>query len=614
MDTGLGRLVRVGIVAVPVVVLAAQAYRYRWVTDDGFIYFRVVEQLQAGNGPVFNAGERVEVFTSPLWLAVLTVADVVLPLHLEWLAVLGGIGLSVVGVVMAILGARLLVRHDLPDALLLPIGVLAFGAILPVWVFLSAGLENGLVFAWIGTCLWALARWADGADGVDGAVRPMRAGWGVLLGLGWLVRPELVVFSAAFLALVLLAQRRVQGWRSRVAFVAASVALPVAYQVFRMGYFGMVVSNTAIAKEGTDFRWGRGWAYLRNFTDPYWLWLPLLAMVAGAYVPLVRALRAHGRSVSSWVLLAFLGLGTFSGLYVVAVGGDYIHARLFLPAYFALCAPVAVVALARRYAIALVVVPWALAAGLALRPPQDFVQLEGDYLFVLPAPRQGLVTRDDYGWGEGGENYSWFGDDDYYYSYFATQGRVRRWRSPDALLRPDLPRPYVIGTAMGSLGYAIDPDVRILDTLGLADAFTAHLAPTSAPVNGTIRHWLAGHEKPLPTPWVAARVLREGEPFDAGDLPPPHPSGQLIPATEGEELQEQIAWARAALACPAIQRLQEATSEPLTPGRFVSNLFDAVDNTRMRIPADPQDAYRRYCGDDIPPEVVAVTEGRSTGP
>ncbi len=551
LDTGVGRLVRVGIVAVPVVVLAVQGYRFRWVTDDGFIDFRVVEQLQAGNGPVFNAGERVEIFTSPLWLAVLTVADVVAPVRLEWLAVLLGIGLSVAGVVMAILGARLLVRGDVDDAVLVPVGVLAFGAIMPVWIFQTSGLENGLVFSWLGACLWVLARWADG---VDGAVRPMGAGWGVLLGLGWLVRPELVVFSAVFLVLVLVAQRGAQGWRSRVGFGAAAVAIPVAYQVFRMGYFGMAVSNTAIAKEGTDLRWGRGWAYLRNFVDPYWLWLPLLAMVAGAYVPLVRALRARGRTVSSWVLLAFLGLGSFSGLYVVAVGGDYIHARLFLPAYFALCAPVAVVALAKRYAIAFAVLPWALAAGLVLRPPAEPVQVEDDdYVFVLPPPRRGLVTLEDYGWGEGGEQFSWFGDADYYYSTKGLGGGV--WKSPDAPLRPDLPRPYVIGRAMGSLGYALGPDSRILDTLGLADAFTSHLATTSEPVGALTpltTHWVAGHEKPLPTPWLAARVLREGAPFDDEDLPPPAPSGQLIPVTEGEELAEQIAWARAALACPEI--------------------------------------------------------------
>ena len=41
----------------------------------------------------------------------------------------------------------------------------------------------------------------------------------------------------------------------------------------------------------------------------------MLAMVAGAYVPLVRALRARGKAASAWVLLAFLGLGSFSGLY-----------------------------------------------------------------------------------------------------------------------------------------------------------------------------------------------------------------------------------------------------------------------------------------------------------
>jgi arabinofuranosyltransferase len=610
LDRGVGRLVRVGIVAVPVVVLAVQGYRFRWVADDGFIYFRVVEQLQAGNGPVFNAGERVEIFTSPLWLAVLTVTDVVAPGRLEWLAVLLGIGLSVAGVVMAILGARLLVRRDVADAVLVPVGVLAFGAIMPVWIFQTSGLENGLVFAWLGACLWVLARWADGVDGVEGAVRPMGAGWGVLLGLGWLVRPELVVFSAVFLVLVLVAQRGAQGWRSRVGFVAAAVAIPVAYQVFRMGYFGMAVSNTAIAKEGTDLRWGRGWAYLRNFADPYWLWLPLLAMVAGAYVPLVRALRARGRAASAWVLLAFLGLGTFSGLYVVAVGGDYLHARLFLPAYFALCAPVAVVALAKRYAIAFAVLPWALAAGLALRPPADPIQVEGDYLFALPTQQGGLVTLEDWGWGEGGEQFSGFGDAEYYYS---TQGLGGEWRSPDAPLRPDLPRPYVIDSAMGALGYALGPDVHILDTLGLADAFTSHLATTSEPLGALTPHWLAGHEKPLPNPWLAARVLREGAPFDDEDLPPPSPSG-LIPVTEGEELAEQIAWARAALACPAIQRLQEATSDPLTPGRFLSNLAHAADNTRMRIPADPRTAYRRFCGDDTPPEVLAVTGDRATGP
>ena len=138
---------------------------------------------------------------------------------------------------------------------------------------------------------------------------------------------------------------------------------------------------------------------------------PLLVVAAAAgdwwpapTCPLVRALRARGRAASSWVLLAFLGLGSFSALYVVTVGGDYLHARLFLPAYFAFCAPVAVVALARRYAIAFAVLPWALAAGLVLRPPAAPAPGRGRPRLRPGATRAAVyVTLEDYGWGEGGE-------------------------------------------------------------------------------------------------------------------------------------------------------------------------------------------------------------------
>ena len=36
-------------------------------SDDGLIVLRTVRNLLAGNGPVFNAGERVEANTSTAW-------------------------------------------------------------------------------------------------------------------------------------------------------------------------------------------------------------------------------------------------------------------------------------------------------------------------------------------------------------------------------------------------------------------------------------------------------------------------------------------------------------------------------------------------------------------
>ena len=47
-----------------------------WVSDDAYILFRSLEQLVAGNGPVYNPHNRVQVFTSPLWYFVLALVRI----------------------------------------------------------------------------------------------------------------------------------------------------------------------------------------------------------------------------------------------------------------------------------------------------------------------------------------------------------------------------------------------------------------------------------------------------------------------------------------------------------------------------------------------------------
>jgi arabinofuranosyltransferase len=54
-------------VGLVVAVFAVLAWNRRWMSDDGLIVLRTVRQILAGNGPVFNAGERVESNTSTLW-------------------------------------------------------------------------------------------------------------------------------------------------------------------------------------------------------------------------------------------------------------------------------------------------------------------------------------------------------------------------------------------------------------------------------------------------------------------------------------------------------------------------------------------------------------------
>jgi len=50
--------------------LLAEAARYWWphTVDDAFITFRYAQNLAEGLGPVYNPGERVEGYSSPIWM------------------------------------------------------------------------------------------------------------------------------------------------------------------------------------------------------------------------------------------------------------------------------------------------------------------------------------------------------------------------------------------------------------------------------------------------------------------------------------------------------------------------------------------------------------------
>jgi hypothetical protein len=80
------------------------AWSRRWMSDDGYIYLRVVDELPAGNGPVFNRGERIEAATSPLWVGILSLnKEIFRPVSFPWLAILLGLVLSIAGLALRVI-------------------------------------------------------------------------------------------------------------------------------------------------------------------------------------------------------------------------------------------------------------------------------------------------------------------------------------------------------------------------------------------------------------------------------------------------------------------------------------------------------------------------------
>ena len=121
-------------VGLPALVLMWAGWARRWTTDDGFINFRIVHMLVEGHGPVFNVGERVEAYTSPLWLGTLALGDLLLPLRLEYVSLALSIPLAGLGIVAMGSGARRLWQGP-TDRWWLPCGTIVVLAIAAMWDF-----------------------------------------------------------------------------------------------------------------------------------------------------------------------------------------------------------------------------------------------------------------------------------------------------------------------------------------------------------------------------------------------------------------------------------------------------------------------------------------------
>ena len=525
------------------------AWQRRWMSDDGLIVLRTVRHLYEGNGAVFNAGERVEANTSTLWTFLVWVFGLIPGAGLEWVAVVTGLVCAVGGLVLAMAGARRLHRPA-GTGLVLPAGALLVCALPPFLDFATSGLETGLISLWLGGSWWLVARRATGVT---------ERSWPVALalGLGPLVRPDLALFSAfGFAALSFVAWR---GWLRALGLVAVAGALPLAYQVFRMGYYGLVTPNTAVAKEASAVHWDRGLRYLADLVSPYTLWLPLL-LLAGVFVLVARLLP---RTRVTLVLIAFrLLAGLVMAVYVLRSGGDFMHGRMLLPALFALLLPVMAVPVTRWTALLVAAVGgWALVAGIWLRVPYDADARHYD-------PATGIADERGYWSAASGREHPMHGDD-YATAMGLREAEAMLREAPSSMviaqrgswLRYPAAAPdgtFVVGS-IGALGMVAPLEVRVHDVYGLVSPLAAH-----SEAAGSRR---SGHEKDLPPAWNVA---------DGGG------------AGEGALPADQIAAARVALECAEIREMLDSVRAPLTANRFWDNLTGAFARSALRYPADPR--------------------------
>jgi arabinofuranosyltransferase len=442
---GSARQLRFVALGLPLALYAFVVLQSAWLCDDAYITYRTVDNFVSGLGLRWNPAERVQAYTHPLWMFLVS-AGTALTGNLYWTAIATSLACSFAAVAM--LALRLALT---PWSAAVAVLTLALSSAFVDYS--TSGLENPLTHLLL---VVFLVRFLG---------HPLDArnlGWlAVIASLAAVNRHDSVLLYLPALVGALL---RFGRWRG-LGIVAAGFAPLLAWEAFSLVYYGFAFPNTAYAKLKLflprDALVAQGLRYLAHSlkSDP----VTVVALLAGG----VAALLARSREA----LLVWAG-AALTVAYVVFVGGDFMAGRLLAAPFLA-----SVVVLARDERLA--------RRGGAVAA----LACVGALTLVALRPGAGAAVAYEELIGPHGIT-----DERRYYEsftglrHYALHGGIpdHPWTAEGEAARR-AGRTLALKEANGFFGYAAGPGVHVVDPHGLSEPFLARLPPPALP------DWRIGH-------------------------------------------------------------------------------------------------------------------------
>ena len=283
--------------------------RNAWAGDDSFISMRVIDNFVNGYGLVWNVGERVQVFTHPLW--VLLLIPVYKIIHdpyssIFWVSLFLSLGTFII----------ILVRfaNSKTKKLIVPIFLSLSAAFID---YCSSGLENPLTHFIL---IVFLVIWLTESES-----------FGKLFVISFLAaiatvnRYDTVLFFIPALIYSLYTYRKTF---VKSIFIMLLGFLPVIlWEIFSLYYYGFLFPNTYYAKLSSvnlPANWFalHGWEYFK--TSILWDPITLSTIIAAIFLMIIKPNRK----------IIFINIGVLMYLgYVFSIGGDFMSGR-FLSSTF----------------------------------------------------------------------------------------------------------------------------------------------------------------------------------------------------------------------------------------------------------------------------------------
>jgi arabinofuranosyltransferase len=460
----------------------ALVVRNAWLSDDAYITFRTVDNFVHGYGLTWNVAERVQVYTHPLWMLLLSGVYAItreITITSQILSILTS---------LAAVSLLLFARKRAPILAIVALMILSLSKAFVDYA--TSGLENPLTHLILAGFMLTY---------LHGQGRPR---WLFELtlwaALGIMTRMDLALIFAPALVWALISVLSVGPNLRRRAIVralgqmVAGVLPVVAWEVFSLAYYGSWVPNTALAKLNTGLIpaaelavEGLRYCYNSLRVDP----ITLITIAVAALLTLSMRSERH--------LPLAIGCALYL-LYIVRIGGDFMSGRFFTAPLFV--------------AVGIfVTLPWgtwiggyrtALAVGLVL------VAIGGTAPYTpLRAPGGVRADVDPEVWVAGR------GITDERANYYPATSLLTALRTTEPFPNHDwalqgrqarLEGPHVVVKgSVGLYGYYAGPEITVVDLLALGDPLLARL-PVMDP------EWKIGHYgRYLPEGYLA--TLEGGE-------------------------------------------------------------------------------------------------------
>jgi arabinofuranosyltransferase len=422
-----------------VAVLLGLVLRASWVTEDAYITLRTVDNWVNGFGLTWNVDERVQAYTHPAWMFLISAAYFFTREAFTTTVFVGF--LTTAAAALLLVHFARTAGHAVAAVVLL---ILSRGFI----EFSTSGLENPLshlaIIWFIGlyatriTPLWQLALAASvlALTRIDGLI---------------VVLPALI--HASYVDL------REHGWKDTLRGLVLGFAPLLAWEGFSLFYYGFPFPNTAYAKLNT------GLPRLEMIRQGLVYWVTNLQWDAALHIVALFGVATALLQRRRRDLLIALGLLGYE-LYVINIGGDFMYGRFFTIPFFTGACLIAIseLPLEDPSRAAALVLPFA-------------------FLFLHPLAKEVFPVADN---GVADEREFYRNDTSLVLSTRTRTMPTQLWIGMGRDLRARGEKTFSFDN-IGFLGYAAGPGVHIFDQLALAEPLLARLPMRYSP------HWRVGH-------------------------------------------------------------------------------------------------------------------------